>query len=244
MFRSGKLWLLLTFLTVLVGCQPVDSVNPLYTEKQVVFDPALLGTWVEKDGVFEFFQSSENSYTVVFRDTSSPPEQMVMTGYLVNLEGRRFLDLVQKKWGSSPRTLHVRIDRAKNGVKATQPFLWLGDGGYLQFAPGNGDSKSTALDMELKIVHWFFRVTNDQSTLQLDYIDDDRLNKLLDQKNAQIAHILVASADKDDKPDTRQLLLTASTPELQKFVLDHINDDRIFTESTKFHRSEPAAPPK
>ena len=244
MVKPVRVFLSLTFVALLVGCQPVDSVNPLYTEKQVVFDPALLGKWVENDGDLEFFQSGENGYDVVFRDHSNPADQMALTGYLINLDGHRFLDLVQKKWASTPRTFQLRIEHGKNGSKVAQPLVWLDDGVYLQFAPGSGDPKSTPLQLEMKIAHWFFRVANDQNNLHLDYIDDDRLAKSLEQKSVQISHLLIAHAGKDEKSDDRELLLTAATPELQKFVLEHVNDDQVFSDSAKFHRSEKPASPQ
>jgi hypothetical protein len=40
---------LLALLACLTGCVPVDSLNPLYTEKDTVFDESLLGEWIGPD---------------------------------------------------------------------------------------------------------------------------------------------------------------------------------------------------
>jgi hypothetical protein len=63
---------LLALLAFLTGCVPVDSLNPLYTDKDVVFDETLLGSWVGPDngddGVLEFIardQDGKKSYSLV-----------------------------------------------------------------------------------------------------------------------------------------------------------------------------------
>ncbi len=40
---------LLALLACLTGCVPVDSLNPLYTDKDLAFDESLLGSWVGPD---------------------------------------------------------------------------------------------------------------------------------------------------------------------------------------------------
>ncbi|HET8891602.1 MAG TPA: hypothetical protein VFQ41_22065, partial [Candidatus Angelobacter sp.] len=46
---NKKHLVLLALLACLTGCVPVDSINPLYTDKDVVFDESLLGEWVGMD---------------------------------------------------------------------------------------------------------------------------------------------------------------------------------------------------
>jgi hypothetical protein len=237
MFSKGKAWLLLAFVALLLGCQPVDSFNPLYRDKDVVFDPALLGKWTENGGMLEFNQLGQNAYEVVFTDENNPDEQMVLQGHLVSLEGHRFLDLIQKKWTANPDLYQVSIETGKNGG-VTPRFLHAGDGAYIEFMPGGSAAKATRLGMQLRIAHWFFRLTNDQNTLGLDYIDDDRLNKALEQKTIQVDHLLIGTDRRPGETDNRQLVLTAATADLQKFVLEHVNDSQVFADSLKFTRIE------
>ncbi len=35
-----------------VGCSPVSSLEPIYTEKDLVFDPAALGVWYNEDDAY------------------------------------------------------------------------------------------------------------------------------------------------------------------------------------------------
>ena len=231
----AKLWLLLVFMALL-GCQPVDSFNPLYRDRDVIFDSALLGKWTENGGTLEFLQAGEKTYDVIFTDDSNPPERMVLEGRLLNLEGRRFLDVIQKEWTAKPAPYQLSLEQGKK----TPSLLAVGDGAYIELFPG----KAGQTKLQLKVAHWFFRLANDANTLALDYIDDERLGKALEQKTVQIDHILVGPERKPGETDDRRLALTAATADLQKFVLEHVNDDQMFADSIKFKRGEtPATDP-
>jgi len=76
--------------------------------------------------------------------------------------------------------------------------------------------------------HMLGRVTFDGDVLNLTFLDDDWVKKNLENGNFSIRH---ESAD-DGTP-----LLTATTAELQKFALDHVNDNDAFSVDVKnLHR--------
>ncbi len=80
---------------VLAGCG-LPSVYPFYTEKDVVFDPGLLGTWVDA-GTNEhtggpsttFTKKGDNEYTI-----QDPPGTNAYTAHLFRLKNQLFLDCV------------------------------------------------------------------------------------------------------------------------------------------------------
>jgi hypothetical protein len=78
-------------LVLLMTACTVRSLQPLYTEKDLVFEPQLLGVWVEEgdkpDGFVTFLKDVDNAYTV--RTGDSPKLQ----GRLMKLSGDMFLDL-------------------------------------------------------------------------------------------------------------------------------------------------------
>jgi hypothetical protein len=81
----------------LAGCVP--SVSPLYTAKDLVYDPALVGVWAkdEKDATtWKFEKGDESSYklVVVEGENSSP-----FVAHLVQLGEHRFMDLCPDKSG-------------------------------------------------------------------------------------------------------------------------------------------------
>ena len=85
------------FLLLLAGCIP--SIHPLYTSKDVVFDPLLVGGWFEKDNsnrwIFE--SAGDSSYKLVYYENGVFGEDSTKTisefeVHLVKLEDHYFLD--------------------------------------------------------------------------------------------------------------------------------------------------------
>jgi hypothetical protein len=87
-----KLALLLTIAVLLAGCIPV-SLHPLFSEKEAIHDPALVGKWVDKDrGDKLTFQKAEDSgYLMTIEGKGDTPE--VFGAQLVRLGEFRFLDI-------------------------------------------------------------------------------------------------------------------------------------------------------
>ncbi len=73
------------------GCIP--SLNPIYDEECLVFEPAILGAWQEADstGQWLFKKSEGDSYVVTYTDKDGLPGRF--EGHLANLNGTMFLDL-------------------------------------------------------------------------------------------------------------------------------------------------------
>ena len=73
------------------GCVP--SLHPLYTDKDLIFEPALLGTWTDGDEQTWIFDESKdpNTYdlTILFKDKPAP-----LIAHLLKLDGILFLDLL------------------------------------------------------------------------------------------------------------------------------------------------------
>src|SRR3972149_838104 len=88
--RSIKILILLGLVIFLTGCVP--SLHPLFTDKDLVFDPALVGTWVDEDGknIWEFQKSRENAYELVYTENEEPAK---FQAHLLKLGDFLFLDV-------------------------------------------------------------------------------------------------------------------------------------------------------
>jgi hypothetical protein len=79
---------------LLSACIP--SVNPFYTDKDVVFDPRLVGSWCEKDdakgSVWQFEKADNQAYKLTI--TEKGDKQGEFTARLFKLREYHFLDLV------------------------------------------------------------------------------------------------------------------------------------------------------
>jgi len=82
---------------IIGGCVPVISLHPLYTEKDIVVDKKLCGTWVddvnnpETTWEFKCIDEPKNAYKLIFSDEEGMKGSFV--AYLVKLQNRLFLDI-------------------------------------------------------------------------------------------------------------------------------------------------------
>ncbi len=107
----------LTLAVLLNGCA-VRSLNPLYTEKDVAFDPGLLGTWTERDDAdsnVTFQRYGKSGYRLVLSEGGKPLE-----GRLVKLSRYLFLDVTTKDGDdvfAIPAHLFVKIELSGNTMR-------------------------------------------------------------------------------------------------------------------------------
>ncbi len=80
----------LVCLFALGGCIP--SLHPLYTPADLIFDPALVGEWGEKDEPqgWTFSKTGDKEYKAVYLDSNGKRGKFV--AHLLKVEGRMFLD--------------------------------------------------------------------------------------------------------------------------------------------------------
>lgn len=196
MRRHPKSLLALAVAALLGGCLPPRSIHPLYTEKDLVAEPALLGDWVMEDTVWTFSQRDVKSYDLVIVETGGDHARSSFVGRLLKVKGRMYLDVVPK-----------------------DPAFAKGDLAGDFFLP----------------LHAFVRVDRIGPDLQLAIGDDEKLKKHLEAHPKALRHELFSEG----------LVLTASTAELQEFVLE--NDAMIYEKPVVLARvaapASPTAPP-
>jgi hypothetical protein len=177
-------------LLLLSSCVPAFSVHPFFTEKDLTFDRALLGTWIdptEKNArgglvIEEMSINGRPAYSFTMEVTDKPAMPKLTEGYdgsLFVLGGQKFLDVIESG-------LH------------------------------SGDEAVTVLAMP---AHMIAKVSLEGDSLKLSFLDDEWLKKNLEDGTIPLRHEIEA-----DTP-----LLTAETADLQKFVLNHMADEKAFS---------------
>ena len=169
---------------LLAGCIP--SLHQLYTNKDVVYDPKLVGAWKDPNSLdrWEFQKGSEpNSYTLVYTDDKKKTGSFDV--HLVKLDKMLFLDVFPKD--------------------ANQPY-------------------NDYYKLHLYPVHTFVKVEQIDPLLKLRFMDIEKFTKRLEKEPKLIKHELV----EPPVEDSRKIILTASTKELQDFMLKHANDENVF----------------
>jgi hypothetical protein len=182
--------LLLTTL-LLAGCWQ-KSMNPFYTDMDLVSEPKLAGTWTEpKDPnsstdenstIWTFAEAGSQRFNLVIRDKEEKHEY---DARVFQLDGNRFLDIV-----------------SQSRAVSTMP------------------------------AHHLFRVAELRAELKLAPLNMDWMQKWLHQHPGSLAHIAVVDPEHRDKRDKDELVLTADTKALQKFVREHMNDKDFFADAT------------
>lgn len=170
----------------LSGCVP--SLHPLYTEKDLIREPALLGSWVDlksKDS-WTFAPNGEKEYRAVFTDNENKTGEFIV--HVLRINGQRFLDLYP-----------VEPKLQENG-----------------FYSGH-----------LLRVHTFLHASQIEPTLKMSFLDPDWLKKFLEKNPSAIRH---------EQVDEDEIVLTASPPELQKFMLAHWKTAGAFSRPTELKR--------
>jgi hypothetical protein len=220
--------------SLLVGCFPQDSLNPLYDDekKDIVFDESLLGTWAGPDndegGGLEFstlIDQGLEAYVVTLLDKAKGEDgdKMVFNAFLVKLGNHEFLDMTLQEWDAHTDSFPLQVSAGKDGTEIEPRLLRLGIASYLEFGKGTTGGKIQA---DLKQAHWIVKLTRNEKHLSLAWMDDNDFKTALQTGSI---HLPVTSVKQGGKPF---IVITADTKELQRFVLDHANDSLFFSSRT------------
>lgn len=130
-----------------------------------------------------------------------------------------------KKSGEKSYRLIIRDEKEGEGLFEAH-LLKLGDHMFLDLYPEEPETGSEFYNMHVIPAHSFMRVSLEGHVLRLAFFDLDWLKKNIEQNKVTIKH--------ERRDDT--IVLTASTEELQAFVLKHIEEAFIFEEEGTLHR--------
>lgn len=231
---------LLALLACLTGCMPLDSLNPLYTDKDIVFDKSLLGDWVsvnkdKEESTLRFVtlveKGKDNGYdmTLFGKNQDGTCSSMEFYAHEIEIAGNKYLDLVTRAGDANDESYPLQISQSKNGTTITPSFLRLGTASYMEFKGG------ARVEARLHVAHWFARIARNGEKLQLAWIDDDDFRKAVAAGKFHLSHLLLGDPGKKGilgGPKPKDILITATTQELQKFIADHGNDSELFTGHT------------
>ena len=184
---TRKNWPLLVLVALLTGCMPVDSLNPWYTDKDLVFDAALLGDWKWSNdkGVISFIEfvtdTKPHLYSVEMIDDNGWKTEY--RAHLFEIQGHRFLDVVTETWEARSDSYALHVTTTSQGARVEPHLLRLGVAEYLEF-----NSTATDLHAQLRPAHWIFLVKSDGKKMKLESIDDDDLRNLIEPGKIHIGN--------------------------------------------------------
>jgi hypothetical protein len=178
----------------------VPSVNPFYTDKDVITDARLAGNWVEdgdkeKPATWKFEAATNNTYGVTLTEGEGKTGRL--EAHLFKLGTETFLDL-------TPTECNFSSEQA----------------GFVNAAMIPG--------------HLLVRVKLAEKKLNLAVCDPDWVKKFLAQNPSAVAHRVVDG----------NVIFTAETGALQKFVLQHLGQGELFSDGTDYNPQENTSLPK
>ena len=91
--------LTVSLLLAFTGCVP--SLNPLYTDEDLIFDDSLIGVWVDKQTGETWVFSKRGKLEYMLHHIDEDGGQGEYSAHLVRVEDRTFLDIVPEKPGFS-----------------------------------------------------------------------------------------------------------------------------------------------
>ena len=225
-----RILLLSLALCLLIGCSPADSINPLFTDDDVIsFDQYLLGTWHDndsspQDGYLLFEKGDDYRYRITMvGDDGAKQEFNGRLGYIHN---QRFLDVTPVSSTAEWNALSdadLTINRQGPNVTVFRPAtVKLGDATYLQFTDADSDASQTHFKIKLRTAHWFCKFSTENSVMQLDCLEADWVNQHIADGSLTLDHASTSA-------DGNGMVITASTADLQKFVTEHVEDKEAFS---------------
>jgi len=180
---------ILIMIAVLSGC--LTSLHPLFTIKDLVFEPKFTGKWVgDKDGD-----------TVLYEKGSA----------------QSFRDLPETLQGSADKAYMVTIiGRDKSRYKYFAFLVKIGNGLYFDYYPADVEQQREYDDSyreQFIKMHSFYRVKlHTEMSMLISEFDDSFLHNLIDKKQIRIQH---------ETRFDGSYFITASTEELQQYVMKY-----------------------
>jgi hypothetical protein len=186
----------LFLLLALAGC--VRSLYPLFTEDDLYFMPELVGTWISEEGkdTWNFTKEGEKEY--------------ILHHYQAEYE----------------ETGGIKI--SGDTVKFLAQLGKLNKYFFLDIFPNKPETKvkNSFYNYHLLPVHTISKLWIEGDTLKLSMLDNDWLEKMIDNNAFNIAHA---------RPND-QFILTASTEELQALVIKYAENSKAFPNPGILHR--------
>jgi hypothetical protein len=209
---KSKKSLCYALLALAAGCGPILSFHPLFTKETLTFDERLLGTWVD--------------------DVNKPESSWEFT---------KFQAVDANKDAVAPKELQDRAYRLavkiENGRGLFAAWLVKLDGKLFldlypaAFPSGEGEDPEK---MELAYntllfvrAHVFIKIEIVEGQLKMKFTDDEKFGELIKDEPAAVKYEMANGLS--GKANEQNVILTASTKDLQAFVVKYADDERLFS---------------
>ena len=190
--KTNKRIVFIIYILVILVNACIPSLHPLYTEKDLVLDNRIVGTWVSEES-----SEDESIWKIEKYKRESPG----------NIGGKRY-NLEQIQYGD---TINFEVY-----------LLKLGDYFYIDFYPDEYQYDNFMREMHMFPVHTFARVNINKNSIVIEHFSILWIEGLIQENKIKISH----------EESGKNIILTASTQELQKFVVKYAEDENVYDGET------------
>ena len=189
----------------------LNTLHPIFTEKDLAYDPKLIGTWK--------IDSNENKRRVVITNLSTE-NSIDLPGNISSIKQKGYLISYQDENGPTSERYIAFLARIGNHL-------------YFDFYPAGKKEDLKMVDeffgAHFVKMHTSYRVEimNDRS-FELSQLAEGYVTRLIDEKKIRIKHETYA----DDN-----IVITASTSELQQYLIKYSDEPEAYeSEKTIFKK--------
>jgi len=192
---------------ILPGC--VYSLYPLYTTKDLVYENKLVGLWRSPENDTWKFENLLQQELEPYKDKAERAQKEKEKKVFLNEET-------------------YLLSCTENGEKRRMQahLLKLGDNLFLDIFPESINLKNSFFEDQFVPVHTYAKIKIYNNQFELYFFNAEFLYKLLDQKTIRIKH--------ESLQDYK--VITASTEELQKFVIKYGDHKDFFAKPVVFNK--------
>jgi hypothetical protein len=237
--RNAKMLVPLVLVLLATACGPVEWLNPSFKEENLVLDPRLGGVWKAPDGssILKFHATGDKDYELLdteIQADNADPELNKFEAHLARLGAYLFLDLVPETQKINPGSFKLPLAPVPDGTRLQPHLVKVGDGLYATLVQGpqapEANQATGSCEVRLAQTHWVFRVWLEGDGLRLADLSEDWFKEAVDQDRVHLGF--------DRIDDT--LVVTASTEELQAFLMEFGGDELAFPENAglEYRRAE------
>ena len=196
-----KFFFLLVAIVFLLNSCLIKSLHPFYFEKDVAFNKDLIGDFIDQDSAK--WEIRQHQFSKGFLKGDS-----LDNSYEVSYFGKN----------TTKNLFNVHMFKLNGSL-------------YLDFFPMKEfDSNEELTAYHIIYSHSLAKVDLiNGSDIKISWFNEDWLKSLFKENRIRISHEVVYSSDKKDEDPS--YILTASTNELQKFIIKYGNDPRAFKKS-------------
>lgn len=133
--------------------------------------------------------------------------------------------------GEAAKAYTIKIADKETKLECDGRLFKLGDAQLLDLHSRNRG----VLDMP---AHTLFRVREIGESFKLQLLSPGWMKERLKLNPKELAHVLAHDPEHPENADDNEIILTASTEQLQKFVKEHMNDEGFWEEPGELKKSK------